>query len=87
MSFTKQAIVLQGENNSDNELDDFLKDYIEKKNLEREKETQERERRILKERHNTEEVLAIQVGNDQLVSVENILDLAYHVGKGTKQET
>lgn len=33
MSLAKQAIVLQGENDSNNELDDLLKDYIEKKNL------------------------------------------------------
>ncbi|CAG8840419.1 10760_t:CDS:2, partial [Gigaspora margarita] len=45
-------------------------------------ETQQREHRILKKHHNTEEVLAIQVNNEQLVSVENVLDPAYDVEKG-----
>ncbi|CAG8807472.1 912_t:CDS:2, partial [Racocetra persica] len=49
--------------------------------LECEEETQERELRIFKNHHNKGKVLIVQDSNKQLISVKNVLDPAYHVGK------
>ncbi|CAG8713217.1 18279_t:CDS:2, partial [Racocetra fulgida] len=77
MSLAKQVIALQGDNENDYELDIFLKDYIEKKQHECEKETRERELRILREHYNAGEVVAVQI-NNELVSIEKVSNPAYH---------
>ncbi|RIB28560.1 hypothetical protein C2G38_2314468 [Gigaspora rosea] len=80
MSLAKQAIALQDNDENDHELEVFLQNYVDKKKFELEKETQQRELRIFKERQNSN-VLSTQI-DGHAVSIENIADLAYHVGKG-----
>ncbi|CAG8494123.1 20715_t:CDS:1, partial [Racocetra persica] len=76
MSLVKKAIILQGDNKNDYELDIFLKSYIEKKHLNLKKKTQKGELRMTKEY----QILAIQVDN-KLVAIKNIADSAYYIEK------
>ncbi|CAG8735919.1 10889_t:CDS:1, partial [Dentiscutata erythropus] len=81
ISLAKKAITLQNSEN-DNELDTLLKNYIEKKILQYEKETKEREMRILRENYSLENVLAIETDDNQLISINNVANLLNHIGKG-----
>ncbi|CAG8435362.1 8848_t:CDS:2 [Scutellospora calospora] len=85
MSLAKKAIMLQNSEN-DNELDTLLKNYIEKKTLQREKETKEREMRILRENYSSENVLAIETDDNQLISIDNVANLLNHIGKGVPKK-
>ncbi|CAG8648111.1 6976_t:CDS:1, partial [Scutellospora calospora] len=80
MSLAKQAITLQDDDENDYELESFLRNYIEKKKLECERQTQQRELQILKKYQNFD-VPSIQINNEKLVSIENVADPAYYVGK------
>ncbi|CAG8737788.1 15111_t:CDS:2, partial [Cetraspora pellucida] len=82
MSLAKKAITLQGESENDNELDTILKNYIEKKILQHEKETKEREQRVLRENYNLGNVLAVKTDNEQIISIDDVANLLRHVGKG-----
>ncbi|CAG8539390.1 16341_t:CDS:2, partial [Cetraspora pellucida] len=85
MSLAKKAITLQNSEN-DNELDTLLKNYIEKKTLQREKETKEREMRILRENNSSENVLAIETDDNQLISIDNVANPLNHIGKGAPKK-
>ncbi|CAG8542026.1 4126_t:CDS:2 [Dentiscutata heterogama] len=85
MSLAKKAITLQNSEN-DNELDTLLKNYIEKKTLQREKETKEREMRILRDYHSSENVLAIKTDDNQLISIDNVANPLNHIGKGAPKK-
>ncbi|CAG8656724.1 23908_t:CDS:2 [Dentiscutata erythropus] len=80
VNLAKKAITLQNSENN-NELDTLLKNYIEKKILQREKETKEREMRILRENHSSENVLAIKTDDNQLISINNVANSLNHIGK------
>ncbi|CAG8761845.1 26729_t:CDS:2, partial [Dentiscutata erythropus] len=75
----KKAITLQDSDKNDYELETFLKNYVEKKKIKIERETQQKKFRIFKEYQNSD-ILSIQIG-EQLVSIENVADPAYHVSK------
>ncbi|CAG8605704.1 19720_t:CDS:2, partial [Racocetra fulgida] len=81
MSLAKQAVILQDGDANDNELDILLKSYIEKKTLQCEKETKERELRILRENYSSGNALAIETDNGQLISIEKVANLLNHIGK------
>ncbi|CAG8645038.1 25258_t:CDS:2, partial [Gigaspora rosea] len=85
MSLAKKAITLQNSEN-DNELDTLLKDYIEKKTLQHEKETKERELRTLRENHSSGNVLAIETDDNQLISIDDIANPLNHIGKGSPKK-
>ncbi|CAG8683158.1 863_t:CDS:2, partial [Cetraspora pellucida] len=85
MSLAKKTIILQNSEN-DNELDTLLKNYIEKKTLQYEKKTKEREMRILKENHSSENVLAIETDDNQLISIDNVANPLNHIGKGAPKK-
>ncbi|CAG8845221.1 27596_t:CDS:1, partial [Racocetra persica] len=82
MSLVKQAVILQDGNANDNELDILLKNYIEKKTLQYEKEIKERELRILRENYSSENALAIETDNGQLISIKKVANLLNYIGKG-----
>ncbi|RIB08521.1 hypothetical protein C2G38_2045089 [Gigaspora rosea] len=84
MSLAKQAIALQNDDKNDHELEVFMQNYVDKKNFELEKETQQRELRIFKERQNSN-VLSTQIDR-HAVSIKNIANSAYHVGKGAPRK-
>ncbi|CAG8763619.1 24345_t:CDS:2, partial [Dentiscutata erythropus] len=86
MSLAKRAITLQGDGENDNELDTFLKSYIEKKILQYEKETKEREMRVLRENYNLGNAIAIKTKNDQLISIDDVANPLHHIGKGAPKK-
>ncbi|CAG8464521.1 11081_t:CDS:2 [Scutellospora calospora] len=86
MSLAKKTITLQGESENDNELDTILKNYIEKKILQHEKETKEREQRVLRENYNLENVLAVKTDNEQIISIDDVANPLRHVGKGAPRK-
>ncbi|CAG8709178.1 2770_t:CDS:2, partial [Racocetra persica] len=81
MSLAKQAVILQNGDANDNKLDILLKNYIEKKTLQRKKKTKERELRIHKENYSSGNALAIETNNGQLISIEKVANLLNHIGK------
>ncbi|RIB19516.1 hypothetical protein C2G38_2306742 [Gigaspora rosea] len=87
MSLAKKAITLQSNGENDNELDTLLKKYIEKKTFQREKETKEREMKVLKENHNSINVLTVETDKEQLISIDDVANPLRHVGKGAPKKT
>ncbi|CAG8739867.1 14516_t:CDS:2 [Dentiscutata erythropus] len=87
MSLAKKAITLQGDGKNDNELDTLLKNYIERKTLQCEKETKEREMRALKENYNSRNVLTVETDNEQRIYIDDIANPLRHVGKGAPKKT
>ncbi|CAG8639679.1 11574_t:CDS:2, partial [Racocetra fulgida] len=82
ISFAKRTITLQGDGENDNELDTFLKSYIEKKILQHKKEIKEREMRVLRENYSSRNTIAIETDNDQLIAIDDVANPLHYIRKG-----